>query len=72
MTDFLDTFDTFRDDVRHAATRLSYGADVDDPLLRAAGELYLDGFERARKPHPRFSNGALRFSVYVGAKEPAR
>lgn len=65
MTDFLDTFDTFRDDVRHAATRLSYGASVDDPLLRAAAEIYLNGVASGRWPHPNFSNGALRFAVYV-------
>jgi hypothetical protein len=63
-----DLLDTFAQDLAHAAMAAHYGeADrIDDPLLRAAGEIYL-AFESGHvsAPHPHASNGRLRFAVYV-------
>lgn len=63
-----DLLDTFAQDCAHAAMAAHYDAAdrIEDPLLRAAGKLYLafqNGHESA--PHPNASNGRLRFSVYV-------
>ena len=72
MTDILDTFAR---ECAHAATLVSYGEGdtVTDPLLRAAGEVYIAHRTGDRSPpHPHASNGAMRFAVYVPAKGPNR
>ena len=63
-----DTLDTFARDCARAATLISFdeGEEIRDPLLRAAGQVYLAHRTGERSaPHPHASNGAMRFAVYV-------